>query len=670
MRFVTLCLLLSVLFGCVNSNKKADENNRNIHYISNKSPLKSQPYVALPLGTIKPKGMLLNMLLLQRDGLTGNFDEVYETVCGSRNGWLGGDGDGWERGPYWVDGLVGLAYILDDEKLKSKVQDWIEWSINNQREDGYFGPVPFSEKPEREHGLQRDKREDWWPKMVMLKVLQQYYTATNDDRVISLMTNYFKFMQNNLPEKPLDNWTYWGKRRGGDNLAIVYWLYNITGDKFLLDLSELIYSQTYEWADVFTDGRLNNTNPTEDLHCVNIGHGLKTPVVYYQQNPEPKYLDAVKTGLKSLQNVHGYVNGMFGADERLHGNDPTQGIELCTVIEMMYSFETNLPITGDVFYADYLEKLAYNVLPAQHNDDYTCRQYFQQTNQVKITRDTRNFFNNEDHRMVMGVLTGYPCCTSNMHQGWPKFIQNLWYATDDNGLAALVYGASEVKAKVADGKEVHFVEETNYPFDENISFTYKTSEAVEFPFHLRVPSWCENASIKVNGKDIGNCRTGEIKVIKRLWHKGDRVELTLPMEVKVSRWKEASIGIERGPLVYALPIKGRTSEKLSDDFPNPWYEVRAEEPWNYGLVLKKGAKADQWNFNVEKQVNAMPWNEKNAPVSISIKGKKLPDWKEYNHSAGRVPRSPVSVGGELEDLKLIPYGCTTLRIAQFPTLKK
>src|SRR6056297_1054224 len=109
------------------------QENRNSHYITNQEPLISQPYTALPLGTIKPKGMLLKMLEVQRDGLTGNLDSVYSVVCGPDNGWLGGTGDGWERGPYWLDGLVPLAYLLDDEHLKAKAQEWIEWSLENQR---------------------------------------------------------------------------------------------------------------------------------------------------------------------------------------------------------------------------------------------------------------------------------------------------------------------------------------------------------------------------------------------------------------------------------------------------------------------------------------------------------------------------------------------------------
>ena len=63
-------------------------------------------------------------------GMTGQMDTIYEQVMGPRNGWLGGDGDVWERGPYWIDGLLPLAYILDNKELINKVQPWIEWTLD------------------------------------------------------------------------------------------------------------------------------------------------------------------------------------------------------------------------------------------------------------------------------------------------------------------------------------------------------------------------------------------------------------------------------------------------------------------------------------------------------------------------------------------------------------
>ena len=215
-----------------------------VSVITNRAPLKPRAFHELPLGAIQPRGWLRTQLERQRDGLTGNLDAKYSKIVGPRNGWLGGDGDGWERGPYWLDGLVPLAYILKDEKLIAKARPWIEWSLANQEASGYFGPKRFDKEPLREPGIQKTPREDWWPRMVMLKVLQQYHSATGDTRVLDLMRRYFRYQLAELKKTPLDHWTFWANRRGADNLMDVYWLYNLTGEPFLLELGNLIHAQT------------------------------------------------------------------------------------------------------------------------------------------------------------------------------------------------------------------------------------------------------------------------------------------------------------------------------------------------------------------------------------------------------------------------------------------
>ena len=645
---------------------------KNPFYISNRKPLVDQPYIALPLGAIKAAGMLLKMLELQRDGLTGHLDSIYEVVCGDNNGWLGGTGDGWERGPYWVDGLVPLAYILDDTKLKAKAQKWIEWSINNQREDGYFGPQPLPEGYKVIPGTQQNMREDWWPKMVMLKILQQYYTATNDQRVISLLTKYFKYQLNELPKNKLGFVTYWAEQRGGDNLQIVYWLYNITGDKFLLELGELIHKQTFGWYDVFTNNSLRKTNPYADLHCVNVAQGVKEPIIYYQQSKDKKYVHAVREGLNGLKDGHGFVTGMYGGDEALHGNDPTQGSELCSAVELMYSLESVLPITADMYYADYLEKIAYNVLPTQHDDKFLRKQYYQQTNQILVTNDFRHFDCDYKSSTVFGTTTGYPCCVCNMHQGWPKFVQNLWYATNDNGIAALVYGPSSVKAKVANGIEISFKEETNYPFHETVKFTFSSGKSVKFPFHLRIPGWCKKNEIKVNGNIVSVDPKQNIAIIDRTWNNGDIVELRFPMELRFSYWFEQSLGIERGPLVYAISIPEEWKEVKTDQFEHSFYEVAPKTAWNYGIP-KRYITPENFKIEVADKIEDMPWNIKNAPIKITNIGKQIPFWQMYEGSTGKIPYSPHplrKLNTPEEEITLLPYGCTTLRIAEIPVIEK
>lgn len=667
-------------------------------YVQNRAPLRANPYIQLLLGEIQPQGWLKDQLNRMKTGLTGHLDKRYPQVIGQRNGWLGGDGDAWERGPYWIDGLLPLAYILKDEELIKKVKPWIEWTIKNQREDGYIGPKPLKEKSKPESGIQKEPAEDWWPRMVMLKVLQQYYGATGDKRVIKTLTNYFKYQLRELPKHPLDQWSFWGNRRGADNLMVVYWLYNQTGESFLLELGNLLYEQTFPYTTVFSNQYTNKQNGMSHLypyntgngypfdqelikklhvgqlqsfHCVNLAQGIKTPIIYYQQNPDSNYIKAVKKAFNDISIFHGQAQGMYGGDEPLHGNAPTQGVEFCSVVEMMFSLESMLAVTGDTEFADHLEKITYNALPTQATDDFNNRQYFQSANQVQISRAKRNFFEDDGHQgtdLCYGLLTGYPCCTSNMHQGWPKFVQNLWYGTEDNGVAALIYGPSEVNARVSNGKEIHITEDTNYPFDENISFSIQTKEPMAFPFHLRIPHWARNASITINGEAINEpVKPGTVVKIKRTWKNGDKVSLVLPMQVETSRWAESSAAVERGPLIYALRIEEDWRKVSGMEYFGDFYEVYPKSDWNYGLP-ESILKDPQGTFEVVRNdvKGEYPWNLNHAPILLKTKGKKIPEWMLYNNMPGPLPHNFVRANKEEIPIVLVPYGCSTLRIAQFP----
>lgn len=644
----------------------------------NRAPLQPRPYAELPIGAVKPAGWLNEQLVRMRDGMTGHLDSLYPQVMGPRNGWLGGDGDVWERGPYWIDGLLPLAYILEDRRLIAKVQPWIEWALASQTADGNFGPV--TDRP-AEPGLQRDKARDWWPRMVVLKVLQQYHSATGDPRVLDFMGRYFRYQLAQLPRTPLDNWTKWGRVRGGDNLAVVYWLYNLTGEKFLLELGELIHKQTFDWTGTFLHG--DHLSRPYSLHCVDLGQGFKEPVVYWQQSGDSRHIEAVGRAVEKMRHTIGLPTGLWAGDEKLRFGDPTLGSELCTAVEMMFSLEQILQITGGREWGDYLERVAYNALPTQTTDAQDARQYYQQVNQVEVTRKVRPFSTpHEDTDIVFGLYTGYPCCTSNLHQGWPKLVQNLWYATRDGGLAALVYAPSKVETTVG-GRSVVIEERTDYPFRERIAFCVTLPGAgkratAAFPLHLRIPGWCAEPEITLNGEKVAFRSAGEgIVVVEREWRSGDCLNLTFPAQVAVSRWYNEAAVVERGPLVYAL----RMNEKWERHAMEPekqtlygpyYYEVTSDSPWNYCLPkanVRPEKVAESFVVEDVGEMAPYPWTPDGSPVKIRTQAHRIGDWTLHGGSAGPiafVSSQQMYMTPEAEWIELIPYGCTTLRVTEFP----
>ncbi|MBS1663233.1 MAG: glycoside hydrolase family 127 protein [Bacteroidetes bacterium] len=643
-------------------------------------------YYELAPNVIKPQGWLLRQLEIMRAGTTGHLDEVYGKVKND-NGWLGGKGDGWEETPYWLDGAVPLAYLLDDTVMKAKVKRYVDWSIARQRPSGYFGPVT---RWERETGQAVDvahavQGEDWWPKMVMLKVIQQYYLSTHDTRVVPFMTRYFHYQLQALKAAPLGHWTQWATYRGQDNVLTAQWLYTITKDPKLLALATLIQSQSAPWSAWF-NGRSwvinaaahQNNEDWMSRHGVNVAMGLKDPAVHYERTGEKKYLDAIHTGFKDLMTLHGLPNGMFSADEDLHGNAPEQGTELCAITEAMYALETTVAVTGEVPYMDAIERIAFNALPAQTTDDYNCKQYFQVANQVNIKRGVFNFSLPFERGMnnVLGMRSGYTCCLANMHQGWAKFATHLWYGTSGGGLAALAYAPNNITTKVGSaGEPVTIRETTDYPFDNTITFTIQTAKPVSFPIVLRIPGWCKQAVLTVNGRAVKDADGGKLVTIDRRWNAGDVIRLELPMQVEVSEWGRNSRAVERGPLVYALKL-GERWEKGRDEKEGDYFSVFSTSDWNYGLT--DSAVAQPGKMITVRQVKPVSadfnWNLEQAPIELSAPARKIPDWTIVNDVAPEPVTSREGlykgrVDERLERVTLVPYGFTKVRIVAFPTVK-
>jgi hypothetical protein len=624
--------------------------------VKNKSPLVQTPFIPLALGAVRADGWLLNQLQLLNTGATGNAELLYPEL-GSKSAWLGASQSAmaaksdWERPTYYVKGLVALAYTLNDTRLTSKLQRWINWTIRSQvasgANAGAFGPSW--------------NYTDWWPRMPMLYALKDFYEATNDSRVLPFLTRYFQFQANHLAAHPL---TSWAKARVGDTLDVVFWLYNRTGDAALLTLADTLRRQGFDFTEMLT-----NNHFAPEPHNVNVSQYLKTPALAYLKTNLAADLNAFLAGNAHLLEHHGQVTGMSSGTEDLAGRSSIQGVELCAIVERMESNEIAQMIIGDPSIGDQLEKIAFNALPGAMDKTNKIHEYYTLPNQYESVSGSQGFQQDYDSALVLGPNSGYPCCRFNLHMGWPYYVKNMWAGTDDDGIAAMAYGPSHATVRVGTGSvDATITESTNYPFEEQIRFTVHLPSAADFPLKLRIPAWTSGPSVSVNGESQSGVSAGSFFTIHRTWNNGDAITLQVPMPLQISTQINNSLAIERGPLVFAL--------KMTENWTRIWtgfndfheYEIRPANAWNYGLQLDRNNPGASIQV-LRSEMPDNPFVTATTPIQLTATARKVPwDTVRNGLACAEVPASPCVSTHPAEQVTLIPFGAENTRITYFPEI--
>ena len=444
--------------------------------------------------------------------------------------WFGGTAEGWERAPYWLDGAIPLAWSLDDEALQARIRRYVTYIVEHQRADGWFGPYPEDAVA---------KRYDMWAILLVNKVLAQYHDATGDPRVLRCRD-----------EEPARDAGRASIARRSTTGARFRWFEGLVADLPRLRAHARAVAAGPARAScarrAWTSRRSTRTDditaptPRRGLwkwtkHVVNTAMATKAAALNWRLDQRASDRAFAWRMIEMLDANHGQVTGMFTGDECLAGRNPLQGTELCAVVEFMYSLETLFSVFGDPRFADRLERVAFNALPATFSPDMWAHQYDQQVNQVQCSVNPEHgWTTNGPDSNLYGLEPNFGCCTANMHQGWPKFVAHLWMRTQrrrprDDGLCA------EPGRHAGAGRRRHGGDEHRLPVPRVVTVRISTTRAVTFPLQIRVPSWARRRDGARRGRAArrsGGAR--QVHRIEREWRGTQEVELRFPMRARIT----------------------------------------------------------------------------------------------------------------------------------------
>ena len=582
----------------------------------------------LPLKKITPKGWIRKQLLAQANGLNGNLDKVWKDVRDSK--WIGGDGEGWERFPYFLDGYMPLAYLLSDDDKIERANRYADALISSQRENGCFLPKKDD-----------SQNADIWSQFLILKVLSQYGEITGDERAEKAVYDGLKYLSERTREKTPDNWAC---SRWYECIIPALWIYGKRKEDWIIRFARRLKTYGLNYGEALKLWDKVDEKWNYETHVVNVAMALKSDALFSEITGE-KMDGLAGDMLEMLDKYHGTAYGHFNGDECLSGNEPIRGSELCSVVEAMYSYEWLMAITGEKKWGDRLERLAYNGLPATVSTDMWTHQYDQQVNQIACTPfKVKPFITNNNEANLFGLEPHYGCCTSNFGQGFPKLCASA-FMEKEGRLVVL----SPLPMEVTVG-EIRVECKSEYPF--RSSFSLVASDEIEVL--VRIP-FSAKPSCSVPFKE----ENGYMALTLR---KGESARITFPFEPTLVDRPQGRKCVCYGPLLFALPVASRSVMKeyerngVERKFPYCDYEFLPVGEWRYAFASDK--------FKVIECDYDLPFDREKP--AIKLEGEFAP--VEWDYQEGMDLVASVVAGkkrrGKNEKLLMNPYGATYLRIAE------
>ena len=615
---------------------------------------------------IHPKGWLLTLMQRQHDGLTGHPEALsypYNSCL-----WAGeisrpdeSYGDNWwryEQTAYYTDGLLRLGYELNAGEMVDKAMEGIEYTLANATDAGVLGNSSLV-------GIT-------WPMSVFFRVLQAKYEHDGDPRIPkALERHYLNFTEEDLA----------GGIVGGRNIMSlegILWTYGKTGNEKLLKLAEDAWAIQDRFA--VDETAITSSEPFY-MHSVTFCEMLKLPLLLYAYTGKTRYLDLAMTAVRKMEQESMLPDGVPSSAEFLLGTDVHHSHETCDVVDLTWTLHHYLAVTGEAEWADKIETAVYNAGLGAITKDFRSLQYFSSLNQFIATGSSNhNIYKHGSTWMAYRPTHETECCAGNVNRMLPNMVSRMWMKDSDGGAVATIYGPSEAAFTTAQG-DLTITCATEYPFGEVLTFSVSGQEGVSIPLTLRIPTWCHNATVSINGATAGvELQAGTFARLPKKVKKGDVITLTLPMTVEKKNIEGQGIYFQRGPLLFAYAIP----QKMEEDT-EVYENMHGKEPenpdfkcWNitptgdFNYAYDDDGHPVAVNYPAIEEINGtIPFDLLYTTVKLRVPVKQIKWDLVDNRYTPHLPEQGhlTLLDNERTYIELVPYGCTELRLTVFPDTK-
>ena len=549
-----------------------------------------------------------------------------------------------------------------------------------QTEDGWLGPEPAGDR-------------NFWGRTPLILGFIQLVEADKEweKPVMDAMRRYFALM-NKMVKDDGDGFNNgaepgWGYLRVADLVIGIQWLLEHhpseqDGElwetmRILDEINPLKWKDWYEAKDypkVLKDPYKQRPQDHMPLHGVNVGQGLKTGAVLYRNDAKKSHIQDVAHAVDFAFRYHGAPSGTMLADELQRNLAPWMGSELCMHVETAWSMSYAYQALGVNEYADRAELATFNALPAAFLDSYWAHQYMTQPNQpwAKLNKgdleEGDKVFTDAQSGVAttFGLEPQYPCCTTNLPQGWPKFVTATWGRVGEHGLAHILLSPTKISTRLRGKVQIEC--ETQYPFGDCL--TYRTSAEKGFDLYVRIPQWAKG---QIDGKMSKPDPTGLCKI--PISEGSSEIIVNLQTDIRVVTRSTGAVSIYHGNLLYALEIKSsaqvtpphhfRKALEKPYDIPNPRvrdHYLDNTTPWNIAIDPSTLALHQSGDLPVPV------FEEGCAPTYMTVKGREI-EWPLYLDATPDVPPKNPKATGEVKEYRLIPYGAAKLHMSEIPVIK-